>query len=107
MSPAYNGCCYTQHSEMNAIQKLLKKTSIKSRHITCDFYIARLNNNNELRSSKPCEKCLKHMSMLIKYKLIIRNVYYIDSNNKIIKAKFRDLLLDNNKHVSRRFLVDY
>jgi deoxycytidylate deaminase len=92
MSDAYSGCCYTRHAEMNAIKHLPVNYSNKKKR-TLDFYILRITNNNELRSSKPCSKCIKHMSLLLPRRgFRVRHVYYVTEENVLLKVHFNELL---------------
>jgi hypothetical protein len=98
---AYPGSCYLEHSEVSAIKKLSKQKNNKK--IPVDFFINRTNRGREIKSSRPCEKCVKHMSRLDKKGYKVCDVYFPDLDGTIIKVKFQDLLIAEDKFVSLRF----
>jgi hypothetical protein len=90
------------HAEEDAISKLipLKK---KKRLELVNMVVIRVSSKNNLQSSKPCSNCIEIMkTMPIKRGYKIQNVYYSDSEGKIIKKSLTNL--DNEeKHYSRYY----
>jgi tRNA(Arg) A34 adenosine deaminase TadA len=43
------------HAEVNAIMRVKNKHILKH----CFLYVVRINNNGEIKNSKPCENCMK------------------------------------------------
>lgn len=102
MREARSGCCYGSHAEMDAIRKLPPKYG--SRKILVDLVVIRVGKNGSLKNSAPCCKCLEHLTrMNKKTAYTLRYVYYSDATGNITKAKFSDLLLSDEKHMSLRF----
>ena len=93
---------HSMHAEMDAIRKL--PPLYKSRMISIDLIIIRINKEGLLRNSAPCCKCLEHLSrMNSKTKYRLRHIYYSTASGGIIKEKFTDLLNSDTKHMSLRF----
>ena len=94
----WNGCKYGEHAEMSAIKKNIYKRK-NNVHIM-NLIVIRINNNCELKKSKPCTRCIKH---LLKNKYIkIKYVFY-SINGGFVKVKFNTLINDNDLYVSSRF----
>jgi len=76
------------HAEQNAINKLpYAKNPIK-----INMVVLRFTKKYTLSMSKPCSKCLHHMTNFSPKKgYIIKNVYYSTSDNKIIKTNLNSL----------------
>lgn len=64
------------HAEVASI--IAAKTDLKN----MDALVIRINNNNELRYSKPCARCMDYLEFVM-----IRNVYYVGKNLKIERLK--------------------
>ena len=96
---AWCGCCYGRHAESDAILSLPPNKT--KRVITVDIISIRVTKANELRMSQPCSMCVKYMCKIRGY--VIRNVYYSDSEGKIIKVKLRDIIVNNQHSFSSRF----
>jgi len=103
----WKGCNYGRHAETEAMLRLPPSYGGKGRKRTdwINLLVIRIDKSKNLKDSKPCSKCLEHLSKMKNYKL--RFVYYSDSEGNIVKRKFADLLLEENKHVSRRFKDDH
>lgn len=66
------------HAEMDVLHKCSKKKGFnKFNKIT--LYIARINNHNNLRASKPCMVCLKYINQKN-----IKKIVYIDENLNVV-----------------------
>lgn len=94
------------HAEQDALSKLMPLKQKKKPEII-DLLVIRLSKTNKLQISKPCSHCIKMMgiSSLNKgYK--IRNVYYSDSDGKIIRTTLRSLELEEH-HISRFYKSRY
>lgn len=57
------------------------------------MYVIRINKNGDLMSSMPCAECLNAMKSAG-----IRNVYYSQNQETIVKARVRDM---TSHHLSR------
>lgn len=99
----YNGACYTEHAEINMINKLVKIRRSNRKLISIDLLVIRTDKNLSLRNSKPCHKCIEYMAVLPKYGYRMRHVYYSSINGNIIKQNFTELYHNENIHYSRRF----
>ena len=99
----YTGCNYTRHAEVDAICKLPPhdKKNKSKRKITCDLLVVRFNKKGELRNSKPCFMCIKHLYRIKGY--TIKRIYYSNDYGEIERHKFSDLYREDTKHVSKRF----
>jgi hypothetical protein len=100
----YPGCCYYEHAEVSAIKKL-PPNCCKKRKIKIDILVIRVTKTGALCNSKPCFKCLEHMSKLRYY--VVKNVYYSTSDGQIVMESFSKLYNEENKHISIRFRTDY
>jgi deoxycytidylate deaminase len=104
----WNGSCYSAHAETDAIRKLMH-TNIGSRGgkgkkvYAINLIVIRVDSKGKLNNSKPCAKCIKHLTRLKQYN--VRKIYYSDANGNIIKSSLTELANDEDKHVSRRFRV--
>ncbi len=100
---AYAGCGYRMHSEMDAINKL--KVNRGSRLIIIDVYITRVNKSGEMRNSKPCNKCCKHMNVVaLKKGYRVKKVFYPDETCNVIEKKFEQVLKDSANYFSSHFI---
>lgn len=98
----YDGSCYNEHAEINALTKLIRTKISNRKLITIDLLVIRTDKNLLLKNSKPCQKCIDYMMQLPKYGYRMRYVYYSNNEGNIIKTNFTNLY-HNNNHVSRRF----
>jgi cytidine deaminase len=90
------------HAEHDAIRKLLPLRRNK-RLENINILVIRLSGKNQLQSSKPCFNCIEMMKTLpitLGYK--IKNVYYSNTDRKIVKTTLRNL--ENEEiHYSRYY----
>ena len=88
---------------MEVIRKLYRNRRIKrKRNIT--LIVIRIDNNGNLKNSKPCRKCLEYMSSTNKQRIHkIVNLYYSNENGNIEVTKLTKLMSSSNKHLSKRF----
>lgn len=76
------------HAEQNAINKLPSSKNL----IKINMLVLRFTKKYTLSMSKPCSKCLHHMTNFSPKKgYIIKNVYYSTGDNKIIKTNLSSL----------------
>ncbi len=90
------------HAEVDALNKL---NNIKSKNKlqNINLIVIRLSKKNKLQSSKPCINCLNTLNHLPKKKgYRIKNIYYSNHDDTIIKTTITDLL-NENCHVSSFF----
>ena len=72
------------HAEMDVLHKCSRKRGFdKFNKIT--LYIARINNHNDLRTSKPCMECLKYINQKN-----VKKIVYIDENLNVVIQRPRD-----------------
>ncbi len=80
LSTGYNCCHYnnhnihTRHAEFDCISKI-KKIRNKNKILLseCSLYVVRINDENNLKNSKPCNKCFEYI-----IKSGIKKIYYSD-----------------------------
>jgi hypothetical protein len=88
------------HAECDAIKKLIPLRK-KKRLESINILVVRLSVKNRLQSSKPCINCINTMKTLpLKLGYKIKNVYYSNSNEEIIKTTLQNLESEE-KHYSR------
>ena len=75
------------------LQGKIANNRINILSIGINYYpIKNKNKNNKLGMSQPCNNCVKMLSsMPTKKGYIIKNIYYSDSNNNIIKTTLTKL----------------
>ena len=100
----YDGCCYGIHAELSSVKHLQRSKSTRNKYwdnkrLSVDLLVIRINNSGKLCSSKPCENCIKKLSMITVIK--IKNVYYSTSDGEIVSEKFNKL--KDSPHISRSF----
>lgn len=68
-----------------------------------DIIVIRLNSKGALKNSKPCEKCLEHLQLLmLTFRNIrVKNIYYSTSVG-IVRKGFNQLI-EEEKYVSNGF----
>ena len=90
------------HAEQSAITKLIPlKNKKKSENI--NILVIRLSKKNKLQSSKPCNNCIKYMKISPEKKgYKIKNVYYSNGEESIIKSTLLDLE-NEEQHYSRYY----
>lgn len=103
----YHGCCYGRHAETDAICKLEKNPFDKynkykkgSKKINVDLIVISVSKTGVLSNSKPCAKCIHHLSKMKYHK--VKNVFY-STPDGIVQIKFTQLLTEISKHISYRF----
>lgn len=82
------------HAEINAVNKLPKRSSSK-KNKTISLLIVRISKINNIQNSKPCNNCIQKMKYLpgLKgYKL--KYIYYSDNGGNIIKTTLKNLETD-------------
>lgn len=93
------------HAEEDALLKLRKNNNNKLESI--HLLVIRISTNNKLQSSKPCSACLKVMNILpIKKGYKIKNIYYSDGKNNIVKTKLSSLEKEE-KHYTKYYRSTY
>lgn len=96
----WKGCQYGTHAEVAALQNL--PYNFSKRTISLDMLVIRSISCGQLRNSKPCFKCIKHMNLLESRRYCIRKIYYSDDDGNIICENFKDLLNEENKYLCKR-----
>ena len=96
--PCWKGCTYSRHAEMDALLGL--KPNRSKRKKVVDIVVIRVGPTGALKSSKPCQKCLKHMAKLKGYR--VRYIYYSESDGSITRKTFTELY-HSSSHTSTRF----
>lgn len=93
------------HAEEDALLKLRKNHSNKLEPI--HLLVIRISANNKLQSSKPCSACLRVMNTLPSKKgYKIKNIYFSDGNNNIVKTKLSSLEKEE-KHYTKYYRSTY
>jgi cytidine deaminase len=95
----HNGI-FSYHAENQVLGKLTANKKSKPKNI--DLLVIRVTRNGEIANSKPCIKCLQDMTKLPFTKgYRVKNIYYSNTNGKIIKKSLNTLMYDDEIHVSR------
>jgi hypothetical protein len=79
------------HAEHDAINKL--KPLKRKKHLqNINLLVIRLSRKNKLQSSKPCVDCINKIKFLPEKKgYKIKNIYYSDDNENIVKSNLKTL----------------
>ena len=79
------------HDEHDAINKL--KPLKKKKHLqNINLLVIRLSKKNKLQTSKPCVDCINKIKVLPEKKgYKIKNIYYSDDNENIVKSNLKTL----------------
>ena len=79
------------HAEHDAINKL--KPLKKKKHLqNINLLVIRLSKKNKLQTSKPCVDCINKIKVLPEKKgYKIKNIYYSDDNENIVKSNLKTL----------------
>lgn len=92
----------TIHAEIAALNKLKILKTNKFKKI--NLLVIKVSNTGKIGNSKPCIKCIEKMNNLpISKGYCIKNIYYSNENGNIIKNKIKNLIDDDNKHLSRYY----
>jgi len=79
------------HAEQDAVSKLTSLKDKKHPEIV-NLIVIRLSSKNKLQISKPCNRCIKTMNNIpIKKGYKIKNIYYSDDKNNIVKTSLKKL----------------
>lgn len=82
----------TIHAEHDSINKL-PYYKRQRRYCNINILVIRLSKTNKMGMSKPCPMCVRNMRILPRKKgYIIKDVYYSDSDGKIVKTTLNRLL---------------
>ena len=96
------GITPTIHAEYDAITNLPPRTKNKKRLYRCNIFVTRLTKSQKFGNSKPCYQCVYNMYELPELKgYRIKNVYYTDREENIIKRRLIDLLHIDEPYYSR------
>jgi cytidine deaminase len=90
------------HAEECCLYKLKPITDNKFKKI--DLLVVRVSKGGSLNMSKPCGHCIKLMKNLATEKgYSVKNVYYTESNDVVVKTSLNKLLNDDNVHISKYY----
>lgn len=78
---------YTKHAEQHASLKMINTKSFND-NSTFDIIIIRINKNNKLRYSRPCNNCIEYLRNL---DYPIKNVYYSTNDEIIVMERLIDM----------------
>jgi len=98
-----NGCCYTSHAEMEAVNKL-PPIRLRGKKKKIILIVIRINRFGNLMNSTPCFKCIQYLERLNKssgYK--IDKIYYSNAEGKVEIHKLSELINSEEKHISYAF----
>ena len=105
-----NRNCGSLHAESSVLNKLkpLKKKSRNKKHVKkIDLLVIKTTKTGKLGMSKPCINCIIHMLDLPKKKgYNIKNVLFSTHDGNIISTTLKDLVIDDNHHVSQYYLYN-
>ncbi len=87
------------HAETATLNKLPYRKSKKKKMI--DLIVIRCSKTRRLSMSKPCMHCIHSLITITKSKgYQINNIYYSVEDGIIVK-KFKDFIMEKDKHTSR------
>ena len=98
-----DGIVPSVHAEYDAISKLqpLDRKGKKNLY-RCNIFITRFSKGSKVGNSKPCYQCVLNIYNLPEQKgYQIKNVFYTDEEEKIIKKTINELLEQENPYYSR------
>lgn len=92
---------WTLHAEEQSILKLKRNNDgIKK----VDILVIRTTKNGSLNMSKPCKHCIQMMKNVATDKgYSVKNVYYTESNDVVVKTSLNKLLNDKDIHISKHY----
>lgn len=64
-----------------------------------EIFVIRVNKNDELMNSKPCNTCLYYMKLFG-----VKSVYYSDENGDIIKEKINQIEVEHQSIGHRKYM---
>jgi cytidine deaminase len=90
------------HAETDAINNLPVISKNKKHLKKINLFVIRTTVTGKIGMSKPCLHCIHNLFNLPKKKgYVVKNIYYSDSNGDIITTNLKQLLLDENHHVTK------
>ncbi len=90
------------HAEEQALLKL--KTNTKRVKMAINVVVIRVSTTNRLQPSKPCASCIQKMRKLSDKKgYRIRDIWYSDRENKLVKTTLEILENEENKHITKYY----
>jgi hypothetical protein len=90
---------HAEHDAINKLKPLEKKKNLKP----VNLLVIRFSKKNKLQNSKPCANCIQTMKKLPEKKgYKIRDIYYSNDNEDIIKSNFK-ILEKEELHYSRYY----
>jgi hypothetical protein len=97
-----NGNTPSIHAEYDAISKLPPINKKRGNLYQCNIFITRFSVSNKIKNSKPCYQCILNIHNLpVQKGYQIKNVYYTDSEENIVKKKLKELLESDNPFLTR------
>lgn len=91
------------HAECDAISNLPPLDRRKGRnHYKCNIFVARLTRFHKIGISKPCYECVQSLFVLPGLKgYQIKNVYYTDKEENIVRERLLHLVEEETPYYSR------
>lgn len=98
---------YSFHAETDALHRYCKLIH-KNTNLKIDIFVIRIDNQNNLKNSYPCNNCIHKF-----FEIGVKNIYYSNENGIIVKEKVSNLetrfytsgdryILRNNFHLTTR-----
>uniref|UniRef100_A0A6C0AC52 CMP/dCMP-type deaminase domain-containing protein n=1 Tax=viral metagenome TaxID=1070528 RepID=A0A6C0AC52_9ZZZZ len=91
----YNGVPYDTHAEKDALDKIIRNSNYRQKSntkgIKLDLYVMSFSPTGLLRMSKPCCLCIKMLNNISKRGIIVKNIYYSNSNRGITRVRLSDI----------------
>lgn len=79
---------HAEHDAINRLKPLARNKRLRIVHLL----VIRLSKNNKIQMSKPCANCIHLIKTLpVKKGYKIKNIYYSDSNENIVKTNINKL----------------
>jgi hypothetical protein len=91
------------HAECDAISNLPPLDRRNTRNLySCNIFVARLTRTNKVGISKPCYECVQSLFVLPGFKgYRIKNVYYTDKEENIVRERLTHLVNEETPYYSR------
>ena len=105
----FNGSGYPCHAETSALKNYRRKyarrrsSKFKSKKLEIDILVIRVLKSGKLCSSKPCFKCIQHLSNIEGCR--IKNIIYSTENGEVEKVSLKQLQ-SSPQHIPKWFSVN-
>lgn len=99
---------YSFHAETDALHRYCKMIH-KNTNLNVDVFVIRIDKNNKLKNSYPCNSCIRRF-----YDIGVKNIYYSNEDGNIVKERVCNLenrfftsgdryIFRNNYHTNNQY----